>query len=734
MNTDSIRAQHSFTVFPKKGMSRLAEGQWMVAKYTMINEKGKNAGTVSITGHDLPETEGVTYRFDGQWTDNPKFGKQFLASGFVVAIGQNERETVGYLQSLKGFGKVTAQRVYDVFGEKTFDIIENNWERLSEVKGVSPKKAKAIKDAWDANKDVSGVYQRLKDYGVSPALAGKLLKEFPAVVYDMIEHYPYSLTQVTGFTFSMADALAYDIGYDVDGYSRISAAMRAVLVTNELEGHLGIIPAELLTALEEKLNSGKFPAIDRQALVDTANQVVTDRKTALCTGTQGESEQYIYRAITRETEAAVADSIAAHRCKTEAPANLRQMILQAYAQTGLAPDESQIRAVEMAFKNRLTVIMGGPGTGKTTTMKIIKAVQEMIKPFSNLCFLAPTGKAARRLSESVGEPASTIHSRLKMYGTDDVADDELTANDTIDDDLLIVDEFSMVDIWVARRLLESTMYQTRVILVGDPAQLQSVKAGAVFRDIIASNCVPTATLECIHRQAEGSAIIMNANKISHGDTNLFQGKDFIIHDHMDGEVLFEAMTSQYIRDVDEYGIFQTVCLLGTNALVKEMNTRLQEAINPPSDAKQEIHQGGRILRQDDIVMETKNRENVANGDVGRIMTVDTENRSVVVNYYDRNYIAYTHEDLDRLALAYAMTVHKSQGSEYASVITALTDSSNHTKRRSIPYTAITRAKNICHFFGSYRALQDAILIDDKNLRQTLLAHDIKVKTGEKPLH
>lgn len=724
---DFIRAQWDITIYKKDGFA--------ITKWTQVDDKGNNAGAVTVLGNDLPETKNVTYRIDGTWVNNQKYGRQFNAESAVVSVGANAREIIGYIASLKGCGKRTGEKIFERFGQDTFRVLDDDWERLAEVPRLSMAKAKTIKEAWDANKDIAEIYERLMKYGVTALQAGKIAKEFPTTVWDIIAHYPYTLTRIHGITFQMADALAFDEGFPIDDINRITAATKATLVENELDGHTGMIPLEFLTKLKQTLDTGAYPEIDRPTLVNAANAVVMSQKTALCTGTHGgESEQYIYRTITRKAELTIADEVAEHLKASSIPYDIDQMIKDAFREAGLEPDAAQVEAVRMVFANNLTIVTGGPGTGKTTIINVIKAIQKRLNPAGGICLLAPTGRAARRLSESTGERATTIHSRLHMFGGDDGNEDAMTADEFIDDAMVIVDESSMIDLWVMRQLLLNISYMTKIVLVGDPAQLQSVGCGAVFRDMINCNCIPTARLSRIFRQSQGSAIIMNAQKIEDGDNHLFTGRDFEVNDHMTGETLEQAMVTAYLKDARDYGIFETVCLVPTRKDVANMNAKIQAAINPPADEKPEFTYGGQTLRLGDIVMELQNQQEVVNGDIGRIVGIDEENKSATVNYYGKTTILYKKEDLERITLAYAMTVHKAQGSEYQSVITSLQDSNNHMKIRSIPYTAITRAKTICRFYGSYRALQQAILVDDRQRRQTLLAHDIKIRTGIKPLH
>lgn len=722
---ENIRAQYITTLFSKE--------EFMIAKYQVIEDDGTDGAEVTVLGDSLPTTKGVTYKMDGDWRENARYGRQFIAKGVVLSVGTTAKEITGYITSLPGIGKKTAEKIYAVYGQDTFKALDEGVEALTKIAGISAKKAIAIVQAWQESHDTAEVYKALMDYGVTSSLTAKICREFPGTVWDMIEHYPYGLTRVTGFTFEIADALAYDKGFSVDNQTRIETAARAVLVDNERSGHLGMKPMAFLTALQDKLTGGRFSPIPRATLVQKANAAVLNGQTITATGIRGDGlEQYIYRTFTRETETETAHEIAMHLMDTPLPDGIEKVVDEAFKEAGLEPDEAQKQAVLTVFSNRLTVVTGGPGTGKTTIMKVIQAVYRRLFGW-DICFLAPTGRAARRLSESVDAKASTIHSRLRIFGTDDMSDDFI-ADSTIQDGLVIIDESSMIDIWVAHKLLESTSYNSRMVFVGDPAQLQSVGAGAFFRDMIGSDCIPVAHLSRIFRQAQGSAIIANSQKIEDGDTNLFTSHDFEITDHMSGDTLYEAMVTAYIRDCDKYGMYQTVCLVPTCREVEDMNTRIQAAVNPPTDTKRELTRSGQIFRESDLVMHLKNREELANGDIGTVINVNPGAKTVMVRYYGETTVVYKKEDIDQITLAYAMTVHKAQGSEYQSVITCLQDSNRHMKIRSIPYTAITRARTICRFFGSYRALQEAVLVDDRQRRQTLLARDIQTQTMMDPIH
>lgn len=718
--TETIRAQFVWVTF------RDPKSDFCIAVCKQVDDKGKKIGKITIKGDNLLDKDGVTYLFEGYWLpEHPKYGKQFQTTGFLRIPGvTSEDEIVAYLATLKGCGPKTAQRIYDALGPDTPRILNEDYTRLATIKGISKKKADKIKESWDDSKDDAEVYQALAPYGVTIALASKALKEFGVHIWDVINNYPYRLTRLRGFTFPMADMLAKDKGIQADSPERISAAAEYVGKQAELSGHLGVDESWFFDILKKTVNSAAFHALPTDVLQKRFQDVCDDERVLTKVSTPN-GKVRIYRTCTRNAEKDVASGIAEKIHPTTPALDLRKRIRDEFKKAGLEPDDNQIDAVETVFKNNFSVITGGPGTGKTTIVKIVKAVQRNVYHKTDICFLAPTGRAARRLSESTGSTASTIHSRLKMFGGDDAGGDALDAQEGISEDVVVVDESSMIDIWVMRELLNAIPVTTRVVMVGDAAQLQSVGCGAVLRDMIDSGAVPIVKLERVFRQCKGSAILENAQRIEDGNTQLVAGKDFEVHDNLANEPLYTAMLDAYVKDVNQYGIFNVVCLMPTRKEVAYMNQRIQERVNPADNTKNEFVFRQQTFREGDIVMELTNSEQVVNGDIGTITKVDPMLKTITVNYYGRIELVYQKEDMERLALAYAMTVHKAQGSEYASVITCLLDYHKHMKIRSIVYTAITRARNICRFYGNYRALQQAVTVDDRGKRQTLLANEIR---------
>lgn len=715
MEQVTLRAQYTNTIWHSKVDDTVIIGA------VALDDHGNETDKIVIVGNDLPEKKGATYRFDGNW-ERSKYGPQFRATGFVQSVGNNPKEIIAYLSSLQGCGKMTATKIYDVFGEHTYDTLDKNWELIAKIKGISRKKAELLHESWLEGKGVSDIYKELSKYGVTPSLAVKIADSFPGDALDRIKHDVYEITTVKGFSFKMADDYAYDtygILFFPEGESRIRCAARQVLIDTELNGSLGMRPRDFMEALMSILcrhdNGLLFPVNEKvveQVVLDLSSDTfggitITDGKTG---------PVYVYRTVTRNAERAVALAISSLVYKRPTD-DIDSLIVDAFVQEGLFPDPAQIEAVKTVFSNNLTIITGAPGTGKTTVIKVIQAVQEKIRPCFT-AYLAPTGRAARRLSESVGHSANTIHSRLRIFE----ADENSNTDTRITEGLVVIDEASMIDIWVAKALFRSIDRKSRVVIVGDPAQLQSVGAGAVFRDMINSDIIPVARLTRIFRQHEGSAILENAQRIEKGDTDIQEGYDFKI---IETANIYKEMTIAFLEDARKYGLEQVVCLMPTKDDVAEMNKRIQEIINPAEEGREEITYRKQIFRRGDLVMELENNEEVSNGDIGIITAIEEESKTVTALFYGTTEIVYTRDQLERIVLAYSMTVHKAQGSEYKSVLTGLQDFNNHMKIRSIPYTAITRAKEICKFYGSYQALQTAVLIDDKQRRQTLLSQDIR---------
>lgn len=729
-----LDARFSKQIFESIGSS------YCVYLYDVVDEHGDTTEMTTCIGESLPQTKGIIYRFSGRWQDN-KYGRQFKVSSYIERLGSSKADIVGYFKSslFKGIGKKKAEAIYNTFGPDTFEILEHDPKRLREVKALKPENCENIIETFEKNRSVARVYALVKgvaNIGLKSCV--KICEKFGEETEEVIQYHPFRLCEINGIDFLTVDPISKHFGLPDDSYERMQAAAIHVLKENELSGNLGMDLQDFGKQLKKTLASpaatnDKLSAFLIKAVNDKAWNKITFKKVR----SNDINVNYVYRTCTYAAEESVASNIVRlliRRNNFDMSGISREYIAQLGNGHGITLDSSQIDAIMTVLSNPVSIITGGPGTGKTTILKIIADIFQNNHEDSSILFVAPTGRAARKINESTGFPARTIHSRLGLRDTSSISAGREEVVEPIEDDLMIVDESSMIDIWVAKALFEAIKYDTKVVLVGDADQLQSVGAGAVFRDLISSEAISVAILSHVFRQKDG-CILENAKRIKEGNTEIGTGTDFEIHDGLYGKELEDAMVNAYLEDIEKYGLENVVCLCPVKqheAGVYSMNERLQEAINPRKDFSPECKIGGRCFRIGDPVMELQNREEVSNGDVGTVIDAcgTPREESVTVRYFDSTEIKYEGEDLSRLTLAYAMTVHKAQGSEYSSVITCLQDQNYHMLIRNIPYTAFTRGKSIVRFFGSKKALDKAILQPDTNRRKTLLAHYLAMQTGK----
>lgn len=725
------------------------DNNYTVALYKDI-DKSKN---IVCTGISLPETKGVTFTFEGEYKKTAR-GVQFQVTTFTMDLQQDEDGVIDFLCSglIKGVGKVSAKRIYEAFGDRTFSVLRTSPEELSKVKGISGTKlAKIIASLKDvfANFDL---YEFLRSHNCPWATPGIVAKIIAAVQkrnegraeeekknsIQLVSENPYWLTSIRGVDFFGADLLAKSLDFPMDSEDRFRAASNHVLMQEELSGHCAMDLQKFGYAL---LNIMKAPGITPAKINEGVCSLISLKYPPLkykALRTDAGDFKYIYRTYTYEAEREVYENIIRFSKNPPKPININfEMILSDIEKSqDVTLSDSQKEAVRTALENPISIITGCPGTGKTTVLKAIAEYYARTHKDAKILMLAPTGRAARRMKESTGYEASTIHKRLKLLGeaNEFVAENNL---EFINEDLMIVDEVSMLDIFVAKHLLSNTSLNTKIVFVGDVDQLPSVSAGSFLRDIVKSGVVPCVTLDTVFRQSIGS-ILTNARKIHAGDTELVTDEYFEIHDSVHDEALEDAMLAAYLDAVKKYGIHDVVCLCPVKdyaAGVNAMNKKIQAVVNPAARDKAEIAYCGTTYRVGDLVMELKNTDYAMNGDIGTVVSVFEENEEgkkekYVKVQFDDKYVDYEKSSLDELALAYAMTVHKAQGSEYACVITCLQDINKKMQARNLVYTAITRAKTDVKFFGSRTALANAIRHDVSDERRTLLGHYLKLASGK----
>lgn len=716
--------------------------KYCVFQYMLLNNKGngkgKSAGRVICTGYSLPNVS-IPYEFTVEEIEHPKYGFQYKVLGYEEKINSDKASVIEYLGCglFRGIGKTTAERIYQKFGEQTLDVFHNQMDRLIEVKGISKRTLKKIKESYENNMVSREIQQYLIPFGIPNNLIMKLCNAFPKDTMSLIKSNPYVLCKINGISFRMADAVGHSEDIAKDDPRRLEAALMEALKMNNQTGSVGA-PSALLLDYYKKV-SGIY---DEKFLWKTILDAVYNQKISYVRkNIDGKQLLYFYLNHIYEAEKELAEvitKIVNEPCREYA--DLNTTILDCCYNAGIILDESQFSAIKNAFLHNFTVITGGPGTGKTTISKIIIMVQEALKKTSRIELLAPTGRAARRMTECMQKPASTIHSRLSLgiHG-DDV--DRLYTEDVepIDCDMLICDEFSMVDMMLALKLFSSRR-RGRLVIVGDKDQLASVGAGNVLKDIIESGTVPVSTLEYTHRQDESSVICINAHNMQDGVTTLMDGSDFYNNYFEDTprntllKTIEDKMVEQYLADYNDEEIKSIVCLspYKENAAgVFSLNRRIQDAINPLNKRVEVPIANNMVLRVGDMVMHLQNTDEVCNGDIGFVTRIEMENGKPVVTV-DYRYSGgpsdyeYQKDTLNLVTLAYAMTVHKSQGGEYDSVISCMTKQHRMLLKRNILYTGITRAKKkVTNFFDTPDTVAQAIQNVQCEERYTLLSYWLK---------
>ncbi|MSP12794.1 MAG: ATP-dependent RecD-like DNA helicase [Chloroflexi bacterium] len=681
--------------------------------------------TVTIIGNLMGASVGESLALEGLWTNHPTHGRQFEIKRFTLQLPATIEGLRKYLGSglIKGIGPVTAKRIVDHFGLDTLDIIESDIARLNEVGGVGAKRIEIIRRGWAEQKQIKEVMMFLSSHGISTSLAVKIYKQYREGALHVLQNEPYRLARdIYGIGFLTADKIAQALGMQPDDPARIEAGIEYVLSKFIDDGHVFAAHATLVEAAREAL--GVLPAQVEGAIGRLVAQEVLFAE-----------DEAIYLMPFYRAEIGVANRLRQmHATSQSRLSEFRDTLdwdkafawLAAKNQIVLAAKQQE--AVKTALTAKVSILTGGPGTGKTTTVRailqLLKAKQKSFK------LAAPTGRAAKRLSEATGEPAQTLH-RLLEYKPFEAQKFLRDRDNPLDADLLIVDELSMIDLLLMNALVKAVDLWTHVLFVGDPDQLPSVGAGNVLRDLIAARFVPTVTLDVIFRQAETSLIVTNAHRINKGEMPLFTptARDFFLFQESEPEqAAARVVDVVQTRIPQKFGLdpledVQVLSPMHRGLVgVAELNLRLQAALNPAAAGKREVRHGSRIFRVGDKVLQTRNNydKDVFNGDLGRILTIDLEDQAVEINF-DGRHVAYEFTDLDELVHAFALSVHKSQGSEYRAVVIPLLTQHYMLLQRNLLYTAITRARELVVLVGSKKAIAIAVRNDKIAQRNSRLA-------------
>lgn len=680
-------------------------------------------------GYELPQTDKVSMILDGEW-ENGKHGVQLQVDKCEEIVPQTKEGVYGYLSSrlIKGVGEKTAALIVDRFGADALHVLENEPERLLEIRGISPDRLKDIKASYDESRCVRDLMILLTPYNVTPAAAIKVYGHFGARGVDILQKNPYELCQVSGFGFKRVDSIVRKGDCPLNSPMRIHGAVFAALDAQRNErGHLFLDAITLAKSAVKLLNenSSSDQVYVTEEEVNSVIQEMILKGEIVCS----DGNIYQINCFVQEDETArkIAEMLAVPPVMLDISASLEYV----RNNLGLALSQRQSEAVYMAFRSNLSIITGSPGTGKTTVLRAIIEVFQMLYPDGKIMLAAPTGRASRRMAESTGRnDAKTLHSLLGLLGDNELINKD-KQKEPLDADLIIVDESSMIDMWLARQFFQRVRPGTRVILVGDVDQLQSVGAGDVFRELIDCGLIPVTVLNEIFRQKKGSLIAYNAKRINESNIDLQYGEDFQFVKCQTQEEAADLICRIFCEQVEHHGIEKVQILSPFRsegiAAVDQLNATIRELVNPIKDEVPDLKVGSHYFRVGDKVMQTKQNEKASNGDIGYIHNIGRDEKNemkVTIEFSGNRIVKYGMEDMNHIELAYATTVHKAMGSEFDIVIIPVLRSHYIMLNRNIVYTAITRAKEQVIAVGQKKALIMAILKKASGRRNTLLGERI----------
>ena len=722
-----------------------AENGYTVLELTAEGEDIICVGTCPGLG------QGETVELEGDYIEHQVYGRQFKFTTCRITVPQDAAGMERYLASgaIKGIGLSLAARIVKQFGSDTFRIIEEEPERLAEVKGISVRKAQEIAAQMEEKRDLRDAMIFLQQYGISNTYAIRIYETYGPQLYSVMRENPYRLAEdITGIGFKLADEIAQKAGILVDSGYRIRSGLIYTLLQATYEGHCFLPREELLDKAAALLG------IVTDSIGVQLDNLMMDKKVIIRDNAVF-SPGYFY------AERNCASMLAQINVPMEEAEYLPSQTLlvegkirKLVRELQMELDELQTEAVMSAVRNGLFILSGGPGTGKTTTINVI--IRYFDAEGLDILLAAPTGRAAKRMTEATGYEAKTLHRLLELNSglSDDTAKRvrfERNEENPLEADVIIIDEMSMVDISLFQALLKAVTPGTRLILVGDVNQLPSVGPGQVLRDLIQSRCFPTVELKKIFRQSKESDIIINAHRINNGEQIALDNKsmDFFFLERGDVNVIYKHMI-QLIREklppyvrATPFDIQVLTPMRKGSLGCETLNTILQQYLNPPSPSKREHTEGSRIFREGDKVMQIRNNyqleweivskygipvdkgSGIFNGDMGKVTEINENAASVVVEFDEGRRVTYPFSLLEELELSYAVTIHKSQGSEYPAVIIPLLGGPRQLLHRNLLYTAITRAKHCVTILGSSETVRSMIANSSEHRRYTMLAARIK---------
>ncbi len=726
--------------------------------YTVLTLTGEDGENI-LVGMMKGVSQGDTIQAKGEYTEHPVYGNQFKVLSFQSIIPEDAAGMERYLASgaIKGIGASLAARIVKKFGTDTFRIMEEEPERLAEVKGISERIAWSISEQVEEKRDMREVFIYLQKFGISNTLAVKIYNAYHNNIYSVLQENPYRLAEdIDGIGFRIADEIASKIGIHTDSDYRIRSGILYTLLQSLQDGHV-YLPGKLLLEKAEELLG-----VEKQYIEPHISNLAIDKKIVVKKN-KNEQDIQVFSSNYFYTELNCARMMANLNISIlgEGPlldseeVAIKNRIESITAKEGLELDDLQEKAVLESVKNGLFILSGGPGTGKTTTINTIIRYFEAER--LDIFLAAPTGRAAKRMTEATGYEARTIHRMLELSGTLKEEQNgrnihfERNEENPLEADVVIIDEMSMVDINLLQALLRAIMPGTRLILVGDVDQLPSVGPGQVLKDIMAAEVFPTIVLKKIFRQAQESDIVVNAHKINRGEQLTLDNKsnDFFFLERSDVNVIYKHMVQLITEKLPRYvgtdkSEIQVLTPMRKGTLgVDTLNRILQQYMNPADANKKEHTYGDTVFREGDKVMQVKNNYDlewevvskygipidkglgVFNGDMGHILEINEYASNLVIEYDEHRRVTYPFAQLEELELAYAITIHKSQGSEYAAVVMPLLSGPRMLFNRNLLYTGVTRAKSCVTILGSRDMVGEMIRNADVNRRYTALTDRIK---------
>lgn len=726
--------------------------------YTVLVLKGtEQEEELTCVGTFPAITQGATIEALGKYTNHPVYGKQFQISSFTEKMPEDSLAMERYLGSgaIKGIGAALAGRIVRHFGEGTLRIVEEEPERLAEVRGISEKKAREIADQVTEKADMRRAMIFLQKYGISLNLGARIYQKYKESVYSVLQENPYRLAEdISGVGFKIADEIAGRIGIHTDSDYRIRSGLLYTLLQATGEGHVYLPKEQLFMRAAELLD------VDASYMEKHLMDLSIDRKLIL---KEQEGEVIVYPSQYYYLELNTARMLnELNILCPEDESLVRRRIAQIEKETKTTLDEMQKKAVTEAAGHGLFILTGGPGTGKTTTINAI--IRFFAGEGAELRLAAPTGRAAKRMTETTGYEAQTIHRLLELTGMPDEEREgqpvhfDRNAENPLDADVIIIDEMSMVDIHLMHSLLMAVTAGTRLILVGDENQLPSVGPGNVLRDIIRSRMFPVVELTKIFRQASESDIVVNAHRINRGEQVALNNKsrDFFFLKRYDADIIIRVLIALIQEKLPRYVEakpfeIQVLTPMRKGLLgVERLNQILQRYLNPPDPGKKEREYGQSLFREGDKVMQVKNNYQlewevrgkygipvekgvgVFNGDTGILKEINEFSETAEVEFEDGRYAQYSFKQLDELELAYAITIHKSQGSEYPAVVMPLLSGPRMLLNRNLLYTAVTRARRCVTVVGSEETFAEMIRNEKQQKRFSSLDVRLREMAEEEP--